>query len=124
MHTCPVCGYPKLSEAPKAPSGGGSYEICPSCGFQFGVDDDDRGLSYAQGREKWLAKGGGWWSKSTSKPEDWTPDPNFKPGSGQPVTKEKASKKKTETSSKKAVTDKTKVKERENDQKAKRDEVK
>ena len=27
---------------------GGSYEICPSCGFQFGVSDDDLGSTYEQ----------------------------------------------------------------------------
>ena len=51
-HKCPVCGYPKLEEAPRTQAGGGSYEICPSCGFQFGVSDDDRGFTYARVAEK------------------------------------------------------------------------
>ena len=47
--TCPVCGYPELEEPPRSPrTGGGSYEICPSCGFQFGVTDDDKGVSYEE----------------------------------------------------------------------------
>ena len=54
-HTCPVCGFPKLKETPRTHDGGGSYEICPSCGFQFGVSDDDRGFSYEQWRERWQA---------------------------------------------------------------------
>ena len=40
-HRCPVCGYRKLREKPRTYDGGGSFEICPSCGFQFGVSDDD-----------------------------------------------------------------------------------
>jgi hypothetical protein len=32
-------------------SGGGSYEICPSCGFRFGATDNDEGISYASWRQ-------------------------------------------------------------------------
>ncbi len=71
MHTCPVCGYPDLEEPPRAPSGGGSYEICPSCGFQFGVDDDDKGLTFAQARERWVQKGYPWRSKGRPQPRGW-----------------------------------------------------
>jgi len=39
---------------PHTPSGP-SYEICPSCGFQFGVSDDDQGYEYEQWREMWLS---------------------------------------------------------------------
>ena len=56
-HTCPVCGYPDLQEAPRSERSGGSYEICPSCGFQFGVTDDDQGVSYEQWHEAWRAGG-------------------------------------------------------------------
>jgi hypothetical protein len=71
MHQCPVCGFAELKEPPRAASGGGSYEICPSCGFQFGVDDDDRGLSDEQAREAWIAKGMPWRSKSRAAPKGW-----------------------------------------------------
>jgi hypothetical protein len=71
MHTCPVCAYPKLLEAPHAPSGGGSYEICPSCGFQFGVDDDDKGITFQQARERWVAGGMKWASKGQPAPKGW-----------------------------------------------------
>jgi hypothetical protein len=70
-HTCPVCAYPKLEEAPRSKSGGGSYEICPCCGFQFGVDDDDKGLSYEEARERWIAKGMIWRSKGQKAPAKW-----------------------------------------------------
>ena len=44
-YLCPVCGYPELEEVPRTHDGGGSYEICPSCSFQFGVSDDDKHYS-------------------------------------------------------------------------------
>jgi hypothetical protein len=72
MYACPVCGYPKLSEPPRSPSGGGSYEICPSCGFQFGVDDDDRGQTYEQAREAWVGAGSPWASKGIPIPKGWS----------------------------------------------------
>ncbi|MGI8436423.1 MAG: hypothetical protein ACR2NX_05900 [Chthoniobacterales bacterium] len=71
-HTCPVCGYPKLKETPRTKSGGGSYEICPSCGFQFGVSDDDAGETYESWREKWRAAGMKW-SSTTKLPAHWDP---------------------------------------------------
>lgn len=71
-HTCPVCGYPDLREAPRSKRSGGSYEICPSCGFQFGVTDDDQGLSYEQWRETWR-DGGMKWSSQQTKPAHWNP---------------------------------------------------
>lgn len=71
MPTCPVCGYPRLQEAPRSASGGGSYEICPSCGFQFGVDDDDKGISDEKWREKWVAAGMKWQSHGIAAPEGW-----------------------------------------------------
>lgn len=73
-HTCPVCGYPSLEEPPRSPAtGGGSYEICRSCGFQFGVTDDDQGYSYAAWREKWIADGMPWSSVGEPPPADWSP---------------------------------------------------
>ncbi len=71
MPTCPVCAYPKLEEPPHAPSGGGSYEICPCCGFQFGVDDDDKGITFDQAREKWVKGGMKWHSKGIKAPKIW-----------------------------------------------------
>ena len=71
-HTCPVCGYPDLREAPRSKRSGGSYEICPSCGFQFGVTDDDQGLSYEQWRASWQS-GGMKWSSQQTQPANWDP---------------------------------------------------
>lgn len=71
MPTCPVCAYPKLAEPPRSPSGGGSYEICPSCGFQFGVDDDDKGITHAEWRTRWTEKGTPWSNRGIAKPEGW-----------------------------------------------------
>lgn len=70
-HSCPVCQYPKLKEAPRSKSGGGSYEICPSCGFQFGVDDDDKGLTFTAARTAWLKRGAPWSSSGQKAPKGW-----------------------------------------------------
>ena len=72
-HTCPVCAYAKLKEAPRSSSGGGSFEICPACGFQFGVSDDDDGISYEEWREDWLERGMEWSSIGIKKPKGWDP---------------------------------------------------
>lgn len=72
-HQCPVCGYPSLSEPPHARDGGGSYEMCPACGFQFGVDDDDRGHTYARWRADWIKGGMRWSSRGQKAPRDWQP---------------------------------------------------
>ncbi|MFZ4766977.1 MAG: hypothetical protein ACOYMN_18650 [Roseimicrobium sp.] len=73
MPTCLVCGFADLHEPPRAPSGGGSYEICPSCGFQFGVDDDDKGISHEQWRARWVEKGTPWSSRGLAQPQGWDP---------------------------------------------------
>lgn len=79
MHfICPVCGYPDLLEAPRSESGGGSYEICPSCGFQFGVSDDDERMSYDQWRIRWIGKGMPWSSAAMRPPQEWNPSKQLK----------------------------------------------
>jgi hypothetical protein len=77
-HTCPVCGFPKLTEAPRSKSGGGSFEICPSCGFQFGVSDDDQGFTYAKWRARWK-KSGMKWAGVSAAPKNWNPAAQLKP---------------------------------------------
>ncbi len=73
-YTCPVCGWPHLSEAPWTVEGGGSYEICPSCGFEFGVTDDDRGYTYAAWRDRWICLGMPWDSTGIEEaPDGWDP---------------------------------------------------
>ena len=70
-NTCPVCAYPNLTEPARGKSDGGSYEICPSCGFQFGVDDDDKNITFEQWRTTWLASGAKWSGKGITKPKGW-----------------------------------------------------
>lgn len=72
-HVCPVCGYPSLQEPPRSTTGGGSYEICPSCEFEFGVSDDDLGYTYDEWRREWLSDGMPWRS-SRPKPRQWNPE--------------------------------------------------
>jgi hypothetical protein len=72
-YTCPVCGYPDLTDMPRTESGG-SYEICWSCGFEFGVTDDDLGYSYETWRDEWILRGMPWAS-----PDVRTPPPGWDP---------------------------------------------
>lgn len=74
-YTCPVCGFAALDEPVRDRSGGGSYEICPSCGFEFGVTDDDRGFSYEQWRQQWVESGMQWWAGRVDEkpPANWNP---------------------------------------------------
>ncbi len=72
-YTCLVCDYPYLSEPPRSEIGGGSFEICPSCGFQFGVNDDDEGISYDTWRKRWEADGMKWQSYYIKQPVNWHP---------------------------------------------------
>jgi hypothetical protein len=73
-HMCPACGYPALQESPRSAKGGGSFEICPSCGFQFGVSDDDAGFTYANWRARWKKLGAPWSSKGIPAPRGWNPE--------------------------------------------------
>ncbi|MBY6366607.1 hypothetical protein [Rhodococcoides corynebacterioides] len=68
-YVCPVCRYPGLTEPPRTDAGP-SYEICPSCGFEFGVTDDDHGVSDDDWRRRWVAAGAPWRS-TTSPPAGW-----------------------------------------------------
>ncbi len=71
-HLCPVCGFPDLPEPARTAETGGSLEICPSCGFQPGYDDDVRGVSVASARTAWQKAGRPWWS-DRPKPDFWNP---------------------------------------------------
>ena len=77
--TCPVSGYPALNEPARSPrTGSGSYEICPSCRFQFGVTDDDRGYSYVEWRQLWILRGMPWdnadvGGETEPPPDGWDP---------------------------------------------------
>ena len=70
---CPVCGYPELVDPAYDQDGGGSLEICPSCGYQFGYTDDDRHITHAQWRGKWIEKGMKWDKGRSTPPLNWNP---------------------------------------------------
>jgi rubredoxin len=71
---CPVCGFPELTEQPRHDDGGASDEICPSCGFQFGYDDDDRGITFDEWRQDWIENGMRWSGEGIPPPTNWNPD--------------------------------------------------
>ncbi len=70
-HYCPVCGFDKLAEPARNKTGGASFEICSCCGFQFGVTDDDKGISYDNYRQEWIEKGMPWSSSGQKAPKAW-----------------------------------------------------
>lgn len=73
LNTCPVCGFDQLDEPPRNRTGGASMEICSCCGFQFGVTDDDQGVSCDDYRERWIAGGMAWSGKGKKAPKGWNP---------------------------------------------------
>ena len=76
---CPVCGYSGLEEEPWPEHGGGSHEICPSCGIQFGYDDAAGGHEAArfelwkEWRQSWIGNGMRWKSVGQKPPPNWNP---------------------------------------------------
>jgi hypothetical protein len=68
-YTCPVCGFPELTEPHVDPTGEPTYSICPCCGIQFGADDLEH--THAELRSTWLADGAAWWSQNQPQPEGW-----------------------------------------------------
>lgn len=74
IFVCPVCGFAGLDSAPTDEDGDGNFEICPSCGFQFGVTDDDRGFTYEAWRERWIGLGMRWRAEGIEDPPPgWDP---------------------------------------------------
>jgi hypothetical protein len=65
---CPVCGYPGLTEEPWTigpEHDSPSYEICPSCGTEFGYTDFRPGRAERRERQRelrstWIAAGRPW----------------------------------------------------------------
>ena len=70
---CPVCGFDGLYEPAYSRCGAGSYEICPSCDFEFGVTDDNEGIAFHEWREAWIDRGMPWSSKGRPAPKGWDP---------------------------------------------------
>jgi len=61
---CTVCGY-EMDEGPR------SFNICPSCGTEFGLHDEN--ASTLELRDAWLASGPKWYSPVIPKPLAWKP---------------------------------------------------
>lgn len=74
-YRCPVCGYDGLEVPAYSPvTGRGSYEICPSCGYEFGVTDDDLRITHEQWRRRWIDAGMPWRDAGISEPPSgWDP---------------------------------------------------
>jgi hypothetical protein len=64
LHPCPICGY-GLEYPPD------DYEICPSCGVEFGYET--AGRSFAELRNEWIATGAHWASPVDKPPKGWNP---------------------------------------------------
>lgn len=47
------------------------YNICPSCGTEFGYHDSGR--THEELRHIWLSSGAQWWSPVDEKPDRWNP---------------------------------------------------
>lgn len=77
-YVCPACGYVGLEEQPWTGESA-SYEICPSCGIQFGYTDwaggdvEARKEAYVTWRQRWQARGMPWSSPSPLAPPGWDP---------------------------------------------------
>jgi hypothetical protein len=63
-YPCPVCGY-ALERPPT------NFNICPSCGVEFGYHD--AGRLYIDLRQEWVNSGAHWSSRVDRKPMDWNP---------------------------------------------------
>jgi hypothetical protein len=71
---CPVCGYDLGFKPWDGDSA--SFEICPSCGIQFGYTDAAGGdtirrqLLYQQWRKRWIGQGMPW-NSASERPAGW-----------------------------------------------------
>ena len=68
---CPVCGYPALEEPAYDVYGYSSFEICSSCGVEFGYEDFSK--SHPQLRREWIKGSKEWSSVTINAPADWDP---------------------------------------------------
>lgn len=75
-YTCPACGFRGLDKPPRVEGSGGSFEICPSCGIQFGYSDEmggdvsSRPSFYRGWGTKWYSDGAKWHDPSPP-PDGW-----------------------------------------------------
>jgi hypothetical protein len=65
-HYCPVCGFSELSDPPA------DFNICPSCGTEFGYDDF--AIDHQALRNRWIANGAQWFAGDEwPEPRGWNP---------------------------------------------------
>jgi hypothetical protein len=64
QYTCPVCGF-GMEDPPS------DYNICPSCGTEFGHHDVNASIESL--RAEWLRRGAHWWSTVDARPDNWDP---------------------------------------------------
>jgi len=56
-YICPVCEFDGLKEEPFSEDNEPSYEVCPSCGFEFGFDSANDPAAFAEFRQRWIKNG-------------------------------------------------------------------
>jgi hypothetical protein len=65
-YKCPVCFFPEMDSPPS------DYEICPCCGTEFGLDDQEK--SHDELRQDWIVINHcRWFSNYTAPPDGWDP---------------------------------------------------
>ncbi len=69
-YMCLVCGFNLLKEPPYDQGNSPSYEICPCCGFEFGVDGANNQIIFTDFRQAWIKNGAQWFIPKL-KPKDW-----------------------------------------------------
>ncbi|OEG19655.1 hypothetical protein BCR23_01355 [Enterococcus quebecensis] len=77
-NSCPVCEFDGLFEpAYTEEYGSTSDEICPCCGFQFGLHDyPDKDKGIQKWRENWIRGGSLWYSKNRVQ-QNWSATEQF-----------------------------------------------
>lgn len=73
---CPVCGYPDLREPAYDEYNCSSFEICVSCGIEYGYGDqflEKKEDCWEYLRKEWISNGMKWHSKYIEKSIDWNP---------------------------------------------------
>jgi hypothetical protein len=63
-YMCPVCAYGMTHEP-------ANYHICPSCGTEFGLHDQNATIEEL--RNAWIRTGPQWWSQTDEPPSNWNP---------------------------------------------------
>src|SRR5258708_15856140 len=61
---CPVCGF-EMSDGPR------DYNICPSCGTEFGLHDVNSSIEVL--RDVWIESGPRWYSRVVAEPVGLNP---------------------------------------------------